>query len=77
MTAGLAAQVRPASRKTAYQSIAWKRRLWRASGGAYIAHARENQKPINDLNGSCAHPHLPKTALDPFSGAENNVETTN
>jgi hypothetical protein len=76
MTAGLAAQVRPASRKSTDQSTVWKRRLWRAAGGTHIARAQENHKSINHFKGRRKKPHLPERHLVPFSGTENNVQTT-
>jgi hypothetical protein len=76
MTAGLVTKATSSSRKAADQSIAWKCRLWRVAGGAHIARAHENQNLINHLNDLCANPHLPISLLSPFSGTENNVQTT-
>ena len=53
MTEGLAARTPPARRKLADQSIALKRRLWRAVGGTHTGRAHENYKRINRLNDLC------------------------
>jgi hypothetical protein len=76
MTKGLVGQMTPASRKTADQSIAWKCRLWRAAGGLHIVRALENSRHINVVNAHRADPQLPISRFDPFSGTENNVQTT-